>query len=356
MPWSSWFSPPPDDFRLSRAGVATAGRVVSEDSVVDSRTFPAIFEADRSTIVAGGGGDAASQAGMAGALAVVDVSASRSGGTTSAAVILGQGVFGLLGSRYADTFDWLPPELAALTLGVDYGVRPDRVSSDDDAYVQYESEHTTFVRWQDWNADAAFQTWHTAPYEPAAPWTGVGFDLRLAYTTPFTGWPWALGPPPDAPFYSYGTGVSLGSVSIPVDIRSDGAYPPGTSPPHVTVPVPLSTVPVPDLALLTQPSFLDSLAVPGPTSGDPGGWSASFYLNLYDPVGNAPTIVYQRPRWRYWSLKGDAPALRMRQRDDGIGPFDGHARVTSGSLNSTTSAQRSQRIGSANTYDPRGAT
>lgn len=292
MTWSQWITPAPDVY-VPAVRQISAGRVVNEDFAIGDRNVAAVIESYRELLAAGGG----ISVGINNLTAIAAASAQASkdsAPSTSTYLFEAQGVLQLQGSQYADTFDWLPAELAALQRGVDYDVRPDRQPSDDDAYVQYEFEHTTFLGWQDWTLVATYTTVTPSgsDHPVGPPWTGDGFSLRVAWS------PALSATLSEGPWYEYGHGSPLTSVDIPVSLEFGSSTPFAS---HASIEVPLSTVDQADLTLLTQPSFLDATSAPEPTSDITAGqtFAAGFELNLVQGFVR-PSVSYQRPRWRYW--------------------------------------------------------
>lgn len=345
MSWSDWISEDPDEFSLSLSEEgATLGVFASlrETAVPGSRDFGAVIENYRVRIAAGEGIDADGFS----VLAHAAVQAGYDGATSTFAEI-GQGVLNLQGSLFADRFDWFPARLAGLTEGLDYAVRPDRVSGDTDAYVQYEAAHTSFLGWRDWVAHVSYtdlgaeSSDYLGGVSAEPPWDGTGFDLRLARVD-------LLADGITPPWYGYGAGVSIGSAHVPMDLNL-GAYAGGAHAEDLLFP--LSAVAAQDFSLLTQPSFLDTVALPNPTPAS-ASMSARFALSLIEGTYLGPVVVYQRPRWRYWIPTERVAAVRLVQRDDGFG-VAGHPRlVLGGAANGASSAQASSapRIGGPNTY------
>lgn len=347
MSWSDWITPPPDNYPIADEsylpGVLGS---VSTDAYPGRPDFSSVIEGYREQIAAGEAALFENYAVMADAR--VQAAYNEGSDSTAISAAAGQGYVLLHGSAFADRFDWSPPELDALTPGVDYDVRPDRSPGDLDAYVDYESAHTDFLGWLDWTAhltytvvDAENSDVGAGPAEP--PWGGEGFGLRLAYTD-------LLSPLPAGeaqPWLAYGHGSELGMLTVPMDLNF-GAYA-GTTP-AIDRLVPLSALPVADCTLLMQPSFLDGLALPAPSPAT-NAMAALFTVALVAPA--SPEVVYQRPRWRYWVPAGATP-MRLFQRNDGLGP-SGHARIVTSSVPngaSSTQRQRPPRIGTANVIDP----
>lgn len=290
MTWSEWITPAPDVYAPAVRQIS-AGRVLSEDSATGDRNVPSVIESYREQLATGGG----VSVGLNNLSAIAAVTSQASKDflpTTSTYLFEAQGILQLQGSQYADQFDWLPTELSALQRGVDYDVRPDRQPSDEDAYVQYEFDHTTFLGWQDWTILATFTRVDLSDLV-GAPWTGSGFTLRVA-------WSAAVSPTlPEGPWYTYGHGSQLASINVPVSLHLGPAATQLGD--HVSIAVPLSGITESDLTLLTQPSLLGTTSAPVPTTDITAGqgFQAGFELNLVQGFAR-PMIGYQRPRWRYW--------------------------------------------------------
>jgi hypothetical protein len=193
-----------------------------------------------------------------------------------------------------DGLDYNPPELAALTEGVDYTVRPDRTGSEEDAFIEYEEGTPTLDGWQ------------------------VGVNLTLTTVTgtnsPAHGTVHALllDPPPSVPAVPSPFGSTTSGTPIVLDTGS------GTIVASIVDGVQGATT---GTSLELPPGPFALAAIPGDMT-DPltvvtneAGTGYSFYNDATRSFGVAGLIAM--PRWRYWIPDTLLP-LRIRQRGDGL--------------------------------------
>jgi hypothetical protein len=193
-----------------------------------------------------------------------------------------------------DGLDYNPPELAALTEGVDYTVRPDRTGSEQDAFIEYEAGTPTLDGWQ------------------------VGVALTLTTVTGTNSPPHGtahvllLDPPPAVPAIPSPFGSTTAGTPIVLDTGSgtvivsiiDGVQGATVGTSFELPPGPFALAAIPD-------DMTDPLTV----VTNEGGTNYSFYNLATRQFGVAGLIAM--PRWRYWIPDTLLP-LRIRQRGDGL--------------------------------------
>lgn len=195
------------------------------------------------------------------------------------------GLFFAVGDGWKTARDWFPVALDSLEEGVDYGIRPGRTDSDDDAYIEYESSTDNTV---------------VEEFKPILRYEGGGVGGGPFGTTDGDGI-WSMGyvanptlPDPHSGYreYTVEQWPGLGSV-----FATDGVVPVGTS----------YSSAFPDVAglstLLVSPKMTGSPPLFGSSE------AASFTIG-------SPSFRYQMPRWRYW-IPRELP-LRQKQRKDGL--------------------------------------
>lgn len=181
---------------------------------------------------------------------------------------------------WADERNWFPDPLYGLEYGVQFGIRPDRTGSEDDAYVEYEDGTSTRT---DWVITGTPQVTNNTGF----PTGGITWTWSLGVTTGTS--------------YVLGTGNPIGYPGAgSVFATIDHTTPAGTALPSV-----------PDMGQAS--SFFISAQL------DAVSLATDFQLLLAAELPR-PFFRATQPRWRYWIPGEVAPKpLRQRQRDDGLG-------------------------------------
>jgi len=199
---------------------------------------------------------------------------------------------------WASQRDWNPALLGTLRRGIDYGVRPDRTGSEQDAYVEYDAGDNVHVAWD----TGRFALDSIDPQHASA----FTFDLGIAPNTVYAA------PSAPTPIPSVGTVFASGDQSTAAHTVFAG--PPDPTPAKsftVSVEIPASSIVQADPAFMPQPTI------------------SGTYIT--------PTMKVQPPRWRYWIPQ--EPPLRQRQRDDGLG-LSGSPRWRGGSSRQSSNRWR----------------
>jgi len=273
----------------------------------------------------------------------------------------------LLGSGYQNQL--LPTTPPLLTGGsLTYGVDFTEIPTDQygpytvNAYADYESSATTFHNWADLALVILLQSIYTSggAYSPAftpPPSFPVTFWAHSPISTadpPFVGYPILAG------WQGYEAGTVLTHHDIDIsDMVAPNTYYQNYSP----VTLPMSGI-TPDTSIVMQSRYLqhgaalpllDLVMPPGTTPATENHEFAAYptafggYIpSLAAPFDSiTPVIRYTSPRWRYWIPAPPAPveppALRLNQRNDGMGAYR-HARLntTGGEPNQPSSFQHTR--------------
>ena len=224
-----------------------------------------------------------------------------------------------VGSDVSTRREWFPSMLDGLEYGVDYDVRPDRTGSEDDAYVEYESDGpNTLLGWRPWamrfeHSILADGTLNASPPDP--PSIPIRFGIRAE-------------PLADTSWQPYGVGDELFTLASFPGGPAGGYTNVGAQDVDVTLPVPVDCL---QLTLAAQPATMAG-AAPTLTVADPpplAGQASVSQLAQTVTLTSAPSYAYQMPRWRYW-IPGDVSyPIRQKQRNDGLGRGVVRARSTS---------------------------
>lgn len=300
MPWSEWIQSDPYErgtFARYKA-VTQSGNTAytGGESALDviSEAQSALYSTDAVTTVYG-------------QLAGANPGASRSEGASpdlddvwTGGVVQTQSVawFDTGDLELATWREWFPPEFNDLTEDVDYGLRPDRTGSEDDAFIEYEDGVGEIDHWSAFASarivanDASYDPprhatvrWRLlspAPAVPAVPPTGGSTSAP----------PMVLLPSAGSPVAEMLNVTLVGFPSaIPVEAIVDGS--------------------VTEFAILMVTD--ESSDIP---SSDP---TDSHYTHEWGATGlpAAAAAFVRLPRWRYW-IPGSSH-VRLLHRGDGLG-------------------------------------